>query len=215
MEPSQTPTEFSLNELRESPDNPRFITDHNFSALGTSMKEFGDLSCFVKNIRTGNLVGGSQRSKVAKAFQDGKIIIERRWEQPTAVGTVAVGKVVIFGEPFGYREVNWDLERETAANIAANSGRGEFDQEKLANNVAKLSEKARKLTGQTQEKMRELLQRSSDNGKLPAAKPKVFKAAADEFRPFARELYIGDEDKLQVVMEFLDYVAEAVPMTRS
>lgn len=213
MNTPQNPTEFSTDILRESPDNPRLIKDTNFKNLGDSMKQFGDLSSFVRNVRTGNLVGGSQRSKVAKAFGEGWVIIERRWETPTAVGTVAVGKVIIFGEPFGYREVDWDEEREAAANVAANNdgAQGQFDQDKLSAVILKMTASSRKLTTLTQDKTADLLRRAGGAGKTPA--PKIRKFSADEMRPYVRDFYVDDEDAQAVCFKLLDFIAESNPLS--
>lgn len=212
METSQTPNEFSVKDLHGSPENPRTINDQQYKALDTSMRTFGDLSCVVRNVRSNHLVGGHQRTEIFKAAGDAaKVVITQRYAQATTVGTVARGYVVIGEESFGYREVDWDEETEKSANIAANAAHGSFDQQKLADITASLSTTARKLTGQSQDKINELLKRSSAKDGAPAV-PKIRKFSADEMRPFAREFYVEDEDSLATVMQFLDYVAESTPL---
>lgn len=111
--------------------NPRKITKDQLDGLGKSMRRFGDLSGIVKNLTTGNLVGGHQRVKH----------FDPSWEiwlhgsttsRPDKVGTVRNGFIKT---PFGqwnYREVRWPLATEKAANIAANAHGGEFDMQALA-----------------------------------------------------------------------------------
>lgn len=113
-----------LNELRPNPKNPRTITDPQLDALKRSLAEFGDLSGFVFNRRSGQLVGGHQRTKVLPP--DAPITISG-YVQPTKSGTVADGFVMVDGEKFTYREVDWDETKEKAANLAANKHGGSFD----------------------------------------------------------------------------------------
>lgn len=115
----------NIKDLRPAVYNPRKITDQKLLMLEKSLKEFGDLSGFVFNKRTGNLVGGHQRQKVMPP--DCEIIIEQKFDQPTEGGTIALGKVLFHGEKFSYREVDWNETKEKAANIAANKHGGEFD----------------------------------------------------------------------------------------
>jgi hypothetical protein len=111
-----------VKDLNASPYNPRKITDSQLKMLGKSMKEYGDLSGIIFNVQTGNLIGGHQRLKH----------LDSEWEiekEPSTddIGTVAVGIVkTSFGDWY-YREVDWPVEKEKAANIAANAHGGEFD----------------------------------------------------------------------------------------
>ena len=111
-----------VSALTPAKYNPRKITPKQLDALGKSMKEFGDLSGIIKNIRTGNLVGGHQR---LKHFDPAWPITKR--DQTDKQGTVALGEIQT---PFGlwaYREVDWPEKREKSANIAANKHGGYFD----------------------------------------------------------------------------------------
>ena len=111
-----------VGDLKSSPYNPRKITAKQLEMLGKAMKEFGDLSGVVVNIKTGHVVGGHQRLKHLDPAW--KIIKETCKD---SVGTAAIGHIVT---PFGawtYREVDWPERREKAANIAANRHGGEFD----------------------------------------------------------------------------------------
>jgi hypothetical protein len=126
IKPSTGSQAASVRELKPAPYNPRKITKDRQNMLQKSLETFGDLSGIVFNIRTGHLVGGHQRVK----------LMERRYpieKQPSSdsTGTVAIGYI---RTPYGqvpYREVDWEEDREKAANIAANKHRGEFDNEKL------------------------------------------------------------------------------------
>jgi hypothetical protein len=93
------------------------------------MQAHGDLSGVVFNRKTGNLVGGTQRSK--KFDKTAEVVITKRFPKPTKVGTVALGYIKFKGERFSYREVEWDKHQEMAASLAANNNAGEWDQEEL------------------------------------------------------------------------------------
>lgn len=118
-----------VSRLREASYNPRKITKDELRMLAKSMAEFGDLSGVVRNRKTDQLVGGHQRLKVFD--KSWPIVITARYEQPNSVGTVAEGYI---DSPWGrwtYREVDWDEDREKAANLAANKGGGDWDIPKL------------------------------------------------------------------------------------
>lgn len=115
-----------IKDIKPASYNPRTITDEKLAALGRSMREFGDLSGIVMNIRTGNLIGGHQR---IKHFNQSWPVKKRK--HTDEMGTVALGEVVT---PFGawsYREVDWPKEKEIAANISANQSGGVFDEPAL------------------------------------------------------------------------------------
>lgn len=118
-----------IEDLSPNPGNPRTITDAKLSALKKALEEFGDLGGFVFNRKTKQLVGGHQRAKLFD--RDAEIVIEHKYKKPSRTGTVAEGYAVLNGERFKYREVSWDVQREHAANIAANKGAGEWDMPKL------------------------------------------------------------------------------------
>jgi hypothetical protein len=116
----------TVGTLRGAEYNPRTITKRKLDMLKKSMLKFGDLSGIVKNVRTGNLVGGHQR---IKQFDPSWSITKAAHKD--AVGTVAIGHIET---PFGrwsYREVDWDDKTEKAANIAANKHGGDFYYPKL------------------------------------------------------------------------------------
>jgi hypothetical protein len=109
--------------------------------LERSLAEFGDLSPIVYNVRSGQLLGGHQRKKVLlDKFGDAEVTITQTYEPATAVGTVREGYVFIDGERFAYREVDFDESKEKLANLAANRGAGDFDDDGLKNWLAELSQ---------------------------------------------------------------------------
>jgi len=122
-----------VQDLKPAPFNPRQISDKQLEMLSKSMQEFGDLSGIVVNVNTNHIIGGHQRVKVfdpqwpikKQAYKDGQ-------------GTTAIGYIET---PYGqwiYREVDWDEEKEAAANIAANKQGGEWDFPKLVNALTEL-----------------------------------------------------------------------------
>lgn len=123
-------------DLKENPSNPRTIEDERLLMLEKSMRAFGDLSGIVFNRRTGQLVGGHQRSKPLP--KTAEIKIETHYAKPTEKGTVAEGYVLYEGERFSYREVDWDQQTEMAANIAANKHGGDFDNKLLSQMIFSL-----------------------------------------------------------------------------
>lgn len=130
----------SLDQLNADPKNPRTINNDQFNKLKELLKEFGDLSGIVKNTRTGVLVGGHMRVNAFKADGNANIQITQRFDMPTETGTTAMGYVVLNGEPFTYREVDWDEGKQRAANLAANKAGGQFDNDLLAEVMYELSQ---------------------------------------------------------------------------
>jgi len=129
----------TVSALKGNPQNPRAITDEQLSMLGKSLAKFGDLGGIVFNRTTGQLVGGHQRAKVLP--KDSEVLISELYDEPTPVGTVAIGYIRMDGELFSYREVEWDMDTEKAANIAANKHGGFFDLPKLREWVLDLDHK--------------------------------------------------------------------------
>jgi hypothetical protein len=125
-----------LADLNPNPRNPRKITEKKLEMLRKSLDEFGDLSGLVFNIRTQQLEGGHQRTKALPLDSD--IIITQRYDIPTRTGTVAEGHVLIAGEKFKYREVDWDEDKAKAANIAANKHGGDWDLPLISNLLIEL-----------------------------------------------------------------------------
>lgn len=151
-----------INTLQFAAYNPREISEHDFKKLVQSIERFGDLGGIVRNTATGNLVGGHQRVRAFKALPNAEITITERFTEPTKNGTVAYGYVAFGGERFTYREVQWELGFEQAANIAANRIQGQFDLDLLAKlnyEILELSngQDLMDLTGQTKREIDDLL----------------------------------------------------------
>ncbi len=129
----------TVKQLKGAKYNPRSITTARLGKLQESMSTFGDLSGVVFNVKTGVLVSGHQRMKTVEG-------LETRIEQKPhkdKLGTVAVGHVIAKSKKgseirIPFRAVSWDLNREKAANIAANAHGGVFDKDKLAMVLADL-----------------------------------------------------------------------------
>jgi hypothetical protein len=100
------PTE--LSQLEPAPYNPRMIEDSAFEGLKHSIDEYGDLSGIVFNVRTKHLVAGHQRVKALREQYGNLSIINGKMEAQT-------------GEAFPVRFVDWELQKEQLANLAANS----------------------------------------------------------------------------------------------
>lgn len=150
-----------VGKIRPASYNPRKITDKKLLMLGGSMEEFGDLSGIVVNRRTGNLVGGHQRIKCIPPHGE---IKKTELKTKTKTGTVAEGYIVVAGEKWSYREVDWDEIKEKAANIAANQHGGEFDDDALAEILRELDAADYTLnTGFSNEEVESLLAGVGDN----------------------------------------------------
>lgn len=149
-----------VGDLKPAGYNPRKITDKKLTRLGDSMFEFGDLSGIVKNVRTGNLVGGHQR---VKHFDPSWPITKNLHMDKT--GTVGIGYVETPTGNWSYREVDWSEAKEKAANLAANKHGGEFDEEKLSGIIAELAETDINLdlTGFDKEEFDKIINASSGN----------------------------------------------------
>lgn len=118
-----------VGELKANPKNPRKISADKLAQLAESMAEFGDLSGIVFNRKSGNTVGGTQRTK--NLHESAEVVFTKEYKKPTRTGTVALGYILQEGERFAYREVSWGPKKETAATIAANKNAGEWDRDKL------------------------------------------------------------------------------------
>lgn len=118
-----------ISSLKPNPRNPRTISPEKIEQLKKTLLEFGDLSGFVYNRKSRQVVGGHQRQ--AALPKDSEVVIERTYKKPTRTGTLAEGYVLFEGERFQYREVDWPKKKEMAANLAANKGAGEWNYQTL------------------------------------------------------------------------------------
>ena len=121
--------------------NPRRIEDDAMVGLGNSMRIFGDLSGFVVNETTGNIVCGHQRRSaigdvdLARVDYGSEHVVmlghpDSRFESREREGFVQVDD----GGRFRVRLVRWPPEFEKAANLTANNPaiQGVFDDDKAA-----------------------------------------------------------------------------------
>lgn len=107
----------SPKSLTPASYNPRVMSDEAKKALKTSMSEFNDISGITWNQNTGNIVTGHHRwqNLVDVHGQENLVfnpIGENKFEIRTKEGEDTT---------FVLRVVDWDIKKEKAANIAANS----------------------------------------------------------------------------------------------
>ena len=130
----------SVKSLAPTPYNPRKAwAEGQGDAFKRSLFEFGDLSGIVKNVRTGNLVGGNKRTDVFREAEGAKIV--KTEQEPDKQGTVAHGYVIADGNRFAYREVDWPEAKEKAANLAANKWSAEWEWEGASKLLQELNAK--------------------------------------------------------------------------
>ncbi len=98
----------NLSDLTAAPYNPRTISAGALFGLGYSMDEFGDLSGIVWNSRTGSLVCGHQRVRSLSEKHGDLEVLDGEIRAPN-------------GNVFSVRVVDWPLDKEKAANVAANA----------------------------------------------------------------------------------------------
>lgn len=123
-----------IKDLKPNPKNPRKISEKRLSMLRKSIDKFGDLSGFVYNRRTKQLISGHQRTKTIPP--NSTIKIEVKHESPTLAMTVAEGYILVGTERFKYREVDADESWEVEALLAANQHGGTWDEDLLRLNFA-------------------------------------------------------------------------------
>jgi ParB-like chromosome segregation protein Spo0J len=114
----------SMADLKPASYNPREIGLAELKALANSLGHFGDLSGITWNSQTGNIVCGHQRIAALKAKFGTKLALGSGQNGDSVLNTPD-------GEAFRVRVVDWPLEKEKAANIAANSptAMGHFTEE--------------------------------------------------------------------------------------
>jgi hypothetical protein len=140
--------------IKESPVNPRKISQERLALLKRQQAEFGDLSGFVHNVRTGELVCGHQR---LKNIGEHEVHIEKSYSAPTAAGTVAEGWIEYAGERFAFRQVDWSEDKARKAMLAANNSAGEWETGSLADLIEQISPDELDLTGFTGQELTNLL----------------------------------------------------------
>ena len=96
-----------LSDLKEAEYNPREIDKRALEGLKYSLEEFGDISGIVYNKRTGRLVSGHQRVKA----------LRQRYGDVNVIN----GVIITSAGDFPVRVVDWEEDKEKAANLAANA----------------------------------------------------------------------------------------------
>lgn len=164
-----------IKDLRPNKRNPRKISEKKKRALQASVEKFGDLGCLIFNRKSNQMVGGHQRASVLPA--NASIKVENKYDSPTRCGTVAEGYVLVDGERFRYREVEWDEQTEAEALLAANKHQGEWDSDLLKLMFADLPELNYQVAGFELPE----LETMGIKLKMPTfAKPDVVKEESDE-----------------------------------
>ena len=135
---SEADSTMKVGGLRPAAYNPRKISREQLRMLAKSMAEFGDLGGIIVNRRTGNLIGGHQRTAVFD--KSWPIVVTAKYSEPNSVGTVAEGYVDSPWGRWNYREVDFDPRKEAMANIRANKPGGEFDFPKLKDMLVQLDD---------------------------------------------------------------------------
>ena len=118
--------------MKHFANNPRQITERQFSDLRRWLAEFGDLSGIVHDLNSDEIVGGNQRARVFDV-NECDVILTSQLEEPDEQGTVALGYVVWHDKAYAYRQVRWTPEQCRQANIIANKAGGTWDFDMLAN----------------------------------------------------------------------------------
>lgn len=204
----------NVKDLKHGDYNPRMISDFDKKNLKNSITTFGDLSGIVRNRRTGNLVGGNQRTDQFVALGNPPIEITEKLEKANSVGTVARGYVILGDEKYTYREVEWELHFEESANIAANRIAGEWDIKKLGLLTKQLQEfdpDLVKLSGQSDQEVSSLIdminkENAGPDEAVPALddkNPPVSKTG-EVYQLGRHRLMCGDATSLDDVQKLMD-----------
>lgn len=116
--------------------NPRHITKSRLERLDKNLVKYGDLGGIVHNVRTNQIIGGNQRTAVARSHEH-EVVIKETFDPALDDGTVAKGEIRIAATDkesgkkrnvfLSYRQVDWDEETESGANLAANVNAGAWD----------------------------------------------------------------------------------------
>jgi hypothetical protein len=117
-----------------------------------------------------------------------------------AQGTVAHGSVIVDGARFGYREVRWSIEDETAANLAANRWAAAWDWQLVAEALIAIGDdELRTLTGFEDHELKNLM--AADWSK---PQPGSLLAEADKSADHAVHLTAAQYDLLTAAKAAID-----------
>ena len=115
-----------LSDLNPNKKNPRKIDEKRLDQLQDDLLELGDLSGIVFNSKLDTLVGGHQRKKVFDRIKS-EVVITKTLDKPDFQGTTKLGKVIVNGAEYSYREVSWDEKTHDKAMLKANDNAGSWD----------------------------------------------------------------------------------------
>jgi hypothetical protein len=164
----------NVNDLHGNPGNPRIIKDTQYESLKKSLDKFGDISGITYNVRLQRLVTGHQRINLTRkeGWQNNIVYLEK-FSEPSKKGTVATGYILIGGERYNYREVDWPAALDASANIAANQISAEWDKDALAEMTYLIYQEDPSLlefTGKNQKEIDQLL--AATGMDIPGLEPK-------------------------------------------
>lgn len=193
-----------ISDLKPASYNPRTISDSQLKSLKQAMQKFGDLSGIVVNKRTGNIVGGHQRVKTFS--KDDKVHTEPYTDD---VGTIAAGYVETSYGRWTYREVDWDEDKERAANVAANKHGGEWESKLLAELLQELPPEYRELTGFSEKEISKLIdtlntELDPEDDEVPSLPSKPKSKLGDIYQLGGHRLMCGDATSLEDVEKLMD-----------
>lgn len=131
-----------LDELKLTSSNPRQLDQKMSETMDRTIDEYGSLDGIIYNAHPDvqELVGGNQRTIKFKADPSAAIMLTERLETLTGTGTRAYGYVVVQGEKWPYRIVEWPLVKHRKAILAANKVHADFDADALPEFFSELDE---------------------------------------------------------------------------
>jgi len=122
-----------IKDLKAHYQNPRTITEKQYSRITKSLDKFGDLSGIVFNRKNNMLVSGHMRTKHFESLK-GNISISESFDKPDDQGTVCMGFIGVGSKKYSYREVEFSEKEHEKAMLLANRAGGDWNTEMLANN---------------------------------------------------------------------------------
>lgn len=199
-----------FDELQPDPTNPRYMRDDQGKALKASLFKYGDLSGIVKNLPTGHMIGGNQRTKIFMETEGEKrVVIVQRLDAPNRQGTIANGYVELGGELYAYREVVWDRGMELAARQAANHMGGQDNEDLLSQDVFEMSqmENGDDLLGETGLSSRKISNLLANVG-VGEGDPPDDDTRTDDDTKKDKLTFAITKDQREIIEQALDHVIE-------
>ena len=118
-----------IKKIRTASYNPRTMSRETRKALSKSMEEFEDISGIVLNRRTGNIVSGNHRwEALNEKYGKENLSIVLIADNIYSINILDADERFNHKSGFIMKVVDWDIKKEKAANVAANSDllQGEF-----------------------------------------------------------------------------------------